>query len=394
MSIPIRWKGPRALRDRPESRTVSFLELFYDLVFVVLVAAIAHDFAAHPDLHGVLQYLFLFSIVWWSWANGSIYHDLHGGDDARTRVFTFLQMLAVGGMATFVHDAFGDGATGFAVSYATLHAVLTWLWFSTGRYDPEHAVVSRPYAAAFAITTVLFGISVLVPPPFRYALWILSLGIDITIPLLVGRARQPEARKVIERSRQVTHSLAERFGLFTIIVLGEITVSAIGGLRSAYGLTSHGLMTYLGGMGLGISVWWFYFDAVGLRPPRKRAIPWMFAHLLLGMGIAGVGAALGAIGHTLSDPSFNHGGTDIGVRWMLAASVATTLTALSVLVATVADDNPPRPTAEIAIVLLMAILALISGWLPVESPTLAAVLVVLVVTPSVARLIGPQTEKA
>ncbi|MEM6327453.1 MAG: low temperature requirement protein A, partial [Bacteroidota bacterium] len=105
--------------------------MFYDLVFVVLIAEVAHALAAHPSPEGLATYGFLFAIVWWAWANGSLYHDLHGSDDTRTRTFTFLQMMAVGGMAAFAHDAIGAGSIGFAISYAALHAILTWLWYST-----------------------------------------------------------------------------------------------------------------------------------------------------------------------------------------------------------------------------------------------------------------------
>ena len=89
------WQVPRRASDRAEDRTVSFLELFYDLVYVVLIAQIAHALAAHVDLAGFGQFVFLFIIVWWAWLNGTLYHDLHGNNDIRTRVFTFLQMFGV-----------------------------------------------------------------------------------------------------------------------------------------------------------------------------------------------------------------------------------------------------------------------------------------------------------
>ena len=82
------WQIPRRVSDRPEERTISFLELFYDLVYVVLIAQIAHSLAGHVDLAGFGQFVFLFVLVWWAWLNGALYHDLHGNNDIRTRVFT------------------------------------------------------------------------------------------------------------------------------------------------------------------------------------------------------------------------------------------------------------------------------------------------------------------
>ena len=91
------WQPPRKISDREEDRSVTFLELFYDLVYVVLISQIAHALSLHVDLPGVAGFAFLFSLIWLAWLNGAMYHDLHGNDDLRTRVFTFMQMFTVRG---------------------------------------------------------------------------------------------------------------------------------------------------------------------------------------------------------------------------------------------------------------------------------------------------------
>ncbi len=135
------WQPPRNVSDRPPHRRVSFLELFYDLVYVVLIAELTHALSEHVDLAGIGNFAFLFVAVWWAWFNGITYHDLHGNDDIRTRVFTFLQMFTVVAMAAFAHNALGDGAVGFALSYAAFQLILTYLWWRTAVHDPNH----RPY---------------------------------------------------------------------------------------------------------------------------------------------------------------------------------------------------------------------------------------------------------
>jgi low temperature requirement protein LtrA len=87
---------------------VTFLELFYDLVYVVLIAQLAHALSGNVNLNGIGSFTFLFIIVWVAWVNGSTYHDLHGQNDLRTRIFTFLQMFTVAAMAVFVHNALED----------------------------------------------------------------------------------------------------------------------------------------------------------------------------------------------------------------------------------------------------------------------------------------------
>ena len=95
------WQPPKRLADREAERSVTFLELFYDLVYVVIIAELAHALAGNVSWTSVGQFAFLFAIVWWAWLNGSLYHDLHGNNDIRTRVFTFLQMGSVAAMAAF-----------------------------------------------------------------------------------------------------------------------------------------------------------------------------------------------------------------------------------------------------------------------------------------------------
>lgn len=98
------------MRDREEERSVTFLELFYDLVYVAIIAELAHTLATDVTLAAVAGFAFLFVIVWWAWFNGITYHDLHGNNDIRARVFTFLQMLTVAAMAVFAHNALADPA--------------------------------------------------------------------------------------------------------------------------------------------------------------------------------------------------------------------------------------------------------------------------------------------
>ena len=128
---------------------------------------------------GLGSFAFLFVVVWWAWLNGTLYHDLHGNNDIRTRVFTFLQMLSVVAMAIFAHDALGESSVGFAWSYAAFQLILTLLWWRTGVHDPDHRPLSNPYSAAFLINTALFVASSFVSVPLRFYLWGLALILSL-----------------------------------------------------------------------------------------------------------------------------------------------------------------------------------------------------------------------
>ncbi len=87
------WQPPRAHGDVIEDRTVSFLELFYDLVYVVVVARAAHTLAEHIAWREVGEFAAVFGLIWLAWLNGTTYYDLHGREDGRTRTYVFIQML-------------------------------------------------------------------------------------------------------------------------------------------------------------------------------------------------------------------------------------------------------------------------------------------------------------
>jgi low temperature requirement protein LtrA len=139
------WRPPGRFEDRSTDRRVTFLELFFDLVFVAVIAQLAHSLAENPSWSGVGWFVFLFYAVWSSWINGTLYHDLHGVNDLSTRVFTFAQMLAVAVMAVHAGDVPGAGADGFALGYAANSFLLVVLWFRTGVHDPSHRPASVPY---------------------------------------------------------------------------------------------------------------------------------------------------------------------------------------------------------------------------------------------------------
>jgi low temperature requirement protein LtrA len=109
-----RWKKPQKATEANDDRSVSFLELFYDLSYVAVIAQVGHNLVGHLDPLTILQFIVIFCLVWWAWVNGTLYHELHGNNDIRSRVFTFLQMIAIAGMGIFSHGAFGEQYQWFA----------------------------------------------------------------------------------------------------------------------------------------------------------------------------------------------------------------------------------------------------------------------------------------
>ena len=372
------WQVPRNISDRLDHRQVTFLELFYDLVYVVLIAELTHALATDVNGKTLLNFAFLFVIVWWAWLNGTVYHDIHGNNDIRTRVFTFLQMLTVAAMAIFAHDAFGETSAGFAISYAAFQLILGYLWWRTGVYDDNHRPVTIPYIIAFTVTTLLFFISAFVPAPLRFYMWGIAVLISVVLPILVlgGGSNNPAIQAQLELSRTPTASLVERFGLITIIVLGEVIVAVVQGVAGHHHLTLE--VGLIGGMGMliAIGLWWLYFDFVSHRRPGTLIL-WTYAHLPVTAGIAAIGAA------TLNVVEHAGEGLPTAVRWLLVGAIAVTLAGITLLIHTLHDtETDPRihRTGQY-VTILMAVAIVALGLSNLQTIPLLIVLIVLLLTP-------------
>lgn len=376
------WQPPHSISERDEDRSVTFLELFYDLVYVVLIAQLAHSLAEHVTPAGVFGFIFLFIIVWWAWLNGTTYHDLHGNNDIRTRVFTFLQMITVAAMAVFAHDALGDSSVGFALSYAAFQLILTFLWWRTGVYDPDHRPLSTPYVTAFLISTALFVISVFVPPPWRFGLWGIAVVMSLLLPLniFLPRNHSPSVEAQLERIMNVSPSLVERFGLITIIVLGEVVVGTINGVLAHEHFSLIIGLTAVLGMTVAIGMWWIYFDFVSHRRPRPNQFAvsrWFYLHLPMTMGIAATGAAVFNVVEHAGEP------LSAAVQWLLVGSVFTVLVCVALLMQSIEISAvlyaPYRRGGIVTIV--MAILILILGFFPLPTIGLLLLMIALMLAP-------------
>lgn len=312
-----------------EDRTVSFLELFYDLVYVVVIARAAHALAGDITWRSVGEFVVIFGLIWMAWVNGTLYHELHGREDGRTRVFVFVQMLLLAMLAVFTDEAAGDSGRQFAIVYVLHQAVLWWLWFSVRLQDAEEFMeVTRRYLTGMMVSMGLMIISAVVPVDARGALWVFLVLLWFLSGVWFGRS------EALEAGIRATDSMVERFGLFVIIVLGEVVVGVVDGL-SETGHNTRSVATGVIGLCVGFAYWWTYFDFVGRRLPKDRGSTrtrWMFLHFPVTASIAAAGAAMVSL---IEHASYER--TPDATAWLLAGSVALGLLSLIFKMRTLAD---------------------------------------------------------
>ena len=226
------WRPPRAHGEIIAGRTVSFLELFYDLVYVAVIAQAAHHLTEHVSVRGFAEFAVVFALIWTAWVNGSLYLELHGREDGRTRNIVFVEMGVLVLLAVFTADAADESGRGFALVYATFLAISTWLWNTVRRQDrrdhPEFLALTGRYVIGMGVAVVVMFASAFLPVEPRLLVWAGVVIVWILGMVLVGRSEVGFNRGV-----PPTDSLVERFGLFTIIVLGEFVFGVVEGLSAA-----------------------------------------------------------------------------------------------------------------------------------------------------------------
>ena len=279
-------------------RHATWLELFFDLVFVFSMAELAHLLHAHPDWIGLVSFAALFVPVWWLWIDFSYYADQFDVDRGFYRLTFFGVMFGVVVMALTIPDALlnnseGGGSTNFAAVYATLRLVIIALYIQAWRYVPTARELTARYIVSFAIALLFWLISIAVAPPLRFVLWAIALLIEIS--------NGPITYLTIRAVPQQESHMDERFGLFVIIVLGEAIIAVASGVAdTAWAWQS--VLTAAGGFAIAVALWWMYFERSdetvinqALRGGKKAlfcSYIYGYSHLFTFMGIVATGVGI------------------------------------------------------------------------------------------------------
>jgi low temperature requirement protein LtrA len=283
---------PPRLRTGEESeRRATWLELFYDLVFVVAVSQLAHNLNEDISISGFLGFVFLFIPVWWSWIGTTMYANRFDNDDIGRRLLVGLQMLTAAAMAVNIHHGLSENSVGFATSYALSRIVLVMEYVRAGSYIAEARPLTTRYAAGFAIAAVIWLISDFVALPWRFAVWGIGIIVDLVTPFT---ARQYQLKLLPHASH-----LPERFGLFTMIVLGEAIIAVVDGV-SEQRWDIYSTIGAILALTTAFSLWWVYFDNLGGTPivaaksegRVRKMLLWLYTHFPLVIGIAATGVGV------------------------------------------------------------------------------------------------------
>jgi low temperature requirement protein LtrA len=308
-----------------EERHATWMELFYDLLFVAVVAQLSLQLSHDLSLFGILRFVLLFIPVWWAWIGQAFYATRFDTDDLGHRLFIIAQMFVVAAMAVTVHQGLSQGSAGFALSYAVVRFILVGEYIGADVFVPAARKIIRRYEIGFGSAAAIWLVSVFFPPPYRFILWGIGMLVDFGTPLTAGKLHAQVAPHAIH--------LPERFGLFTLIVLGESITGVVSGLTQQQWSPTSALTAMLG-LSLAFSLWWVYFDNIDAAPIRAARTgghiwvyqTWLYAHLPMVIGLTT--AAVG-VEHVVRSPQ------DLALppeeRWLICAGVALVLFSLGLI---------------------------------------------------------------
>lgn len=369
---------PVLRRSREEShRAATPLELLFDLCFVVAIAVLAaglhHGLADGHALSGVIGYVALFIPIWWAWMSYTWYATAFDNDDLLFRLLTLAQMGGVLVLAASLPAALDGNFVPFTLAYTAMRLPLIAQWLRAALDDKEHRAFALRYVYGIIGAQSLWLIALAFPMPVRIGVWVLALTADLLTPVWATRVAPV-------RAFHAGH-IAERYGLFTLIVLGETILAVSIGARDVIAAGSLDLVTITlcaAALITAFAIWWLYFDTLGreaLERHRRAAFIWGYGHALLYASIAAIGAGVQAQVENPSAP---------GAGWFTAVPTALVLLSLAWLQQ---SANVKARSALLLSVLAAAVLAIaaIGHSSPAIIAVVSAALVVVAVTTETLR---------
>jgi low temperature requirement protein LtrA len=335
-------------RDEEDERRATWLELFFDLVFVAAVSQLANALSTQPTTGRFFEFAGLFVPVWWAWSGFTFYANRFDTDDLPYRLLTLLGMFGVAVLATTVPGVFEGVTSAFPLAYVGVRIVLLILYARARRHVPAARPLATTFLVAFGAAVIVWLVSLAVPRPWTYVLWGCALVLELGAPIIAWRQ--------IPQAPIHPRHIPERFGLLTLIVLGESVLAVVVGVsKVSWDAGSAGAA--VAGFLTAAALWWIYFDFVSEDTVTAGGIVgglvYTYVHFFVVAGLAALGAGVKvAILAAGGDEHYE------GTAWLLSAGLAMTMVGLAVMAAVAssgrlnADVYLRTATAAFALVLV------------------------------------------
>jgi len=303
-ATPLVWSRRMVARHPDEEhRSATVLELFFDLCFVVAVAQAAsglhHAISDDHVADGVGGYLLVFFAIWWAWMNFTWFASAYDTDDMAYRVTTFVQIAGALVFAAGVPRALDH--RDFAVctlGYVIMRLAMVTQWLRAAQADPAHRRGCLRFAMGVTLVQIGWVARLALPDGWGTPVFLLLVVAELAVPIWA---------ETLAHTTWHPEHIAERYGLFTIIVLGESVLAATLAIETAMAadVALVDIVTVaVGGLLTAFSMWWLYFakDAASFLTSLRAGFVWGYGHYVIFASAAAVGAGLAVnVDHTIDD---------------------------------------------------------------------------------------------
>ncbi|MFC4639456.1 low temperature requirement protein A [Deinococcus hohokamensis] len=289
-------QAPPATAPLAEQK-VTWLELFFDLIFVVAFDQLSKRLGDSPGLENIAEFGLMFTAVWWAWAGNTMLAARYGNETRAYQWGTIAQLISMAVLALTLRGDLHDTGLAFALAYFANRALQVGMDLSIDRELPGGAPFARRTGQALLVVALAWLASAALPAGStpQIALWCVTLLADLLIPVLVQR-------RLGHHLGSLPHGehLPERIGLLQIIAMGAIVTEVVGGSRQqALSLTT--LSPALSAIVLTVALWRLYFDqartlpllGAHLKGQLSRMLAWLYAHLPFTLSVIVLGVGLG-----------------------------------------------------------------------------------------------------
>lgn len=293
LNKPLKLFAPRDPKEAHRAATP--LELLFDLIFVVAIATagqqLHHAMVEGHLWHALPTYCMVFFALWWAWMNFTWFASAYDNDDTLYRCLTFVQIagslvMAAGIPAVFQQHNFDV----IIIGYVIMRLALVTQWIRVAKHDPERKVTAYRYAIGIMLVQLGWLVGNFSPIHMTTWLFLILVFFELAVPFYAEKHATTPWHP---------HHIVERYGLLTIIVLGESIIGSFAATQEAFSnrvINYQEVFLIIGGLLMMFAMWWVYFDRSHHHHQRRGVQPflWGYGHFFIFISIAVLGAALAA----------------------------------------------------------------------------------------------------
>ncbi|KRL20976.1 hypothetical protein FC98_GL000916 [Lentilactobacillus kisonensis DSM 19906 = JCM 15041] len=269
---------PRKITQIIHNRKISWLELFYDLTFTIIIGRLTEGLVEDFSKMTIINSIVIFGWFFWSWHETSGYFDNHGNDSALNIGIINVQIIFTAVAALFIPEGLAGHYHNLIWAMLPIEMMLIFVWYTISHFDTAHGPASKIWASVYGVALLILVIGTLIPSRFQFWVMLGVLVMNFGVVFVAQNALKREYRRT-GLPYVVKDSLIERYGLMTMIALGEI-------IASLYAVTNHArlgeLVKFILGIILTALIAAVYYQVIGelhikLRSPvQTMAVRWLF----------------------------------------------------------------------------------------------------------------------